>query len=246
MQLTAYCENVSRIFRPGSNEVRALDDVTFRLHRGEMAAIAGPSGSGKTTLLNMIGCLDRPDKGKVFLDSQDISNKSKHELAQIRNEKIGFIFQSFHLIPVLTVFENVEFALQIQGKLSAEGRKERVMPVLEALGIAQLASRKPSEISGGQQQRVAIARALVKKPILILADEPTANLDSKTALSIIELMVRLHQDEGTTFLFSTHDPMVMDTAPRLVHLRDGKIVSDSGEKMNKNQPKEQEAGDVSA
>lgn len=242
MQIAAFCEHVSRIFRPGSNEVRALDDVTFRLHQGEMAAIAGPSGSGKTTLLNMIGCLDRPDKGKILLDGQDISNKTKAELALIRNEKIGFIFQSFHLIPVLTVFENVEFALQIQGKLNAEQRKAQIIPVLESLGIAQLADRKPSEISGGQQQRVAIARALVKKPVLILADEPTANLDSKTALAIMELMVNLHQD-GTTFLFSTHDPMVMETAPRLVNLRDGRIVDDSGEKMNKNQ---RETEDVSA
>jgi putative ABC transport system ATP-binding protein len=223
--------------------VVALDKVDFRLHDGEMVAIAGPSGSGKTTLLNLMGCLDRADEGKIFLHGEDISNKSKVELAQIRNEKIGFIFQSFHLIPVLTVFENVEFALQIQNKYSAKERYDRVMPVLASLGIEALALRKPGEISGGQQQRVAIARALVKQPLLILADEPTANLDSKTAQAIIDLMVKLNQEDGTTFVFSTHDPMVMTAAPRLVRLRDGKVVEDSGEKQDKNR---KEQADVSA
>lgn len=244
MQPTAFCEHVSRTFQHGSNEIRALDDLTFSLFDKEMVAVAGPSGSGKSTLLNLLGCLDRPDRGKVFLQGEDLSGKTKAELALIRNQKIGFIFQSFHLIPVLTVFENVEFALQIQGKMSPSERKDRVMPILEELGIGALATRKPSEVSGGQQQRVAIARALVKKPLLILADEPTANLDSKTAISIIDLMIRLNQEDGTTFVFSTHDPMVMEAAPRLVNLRDGRIIADTGEGQNKNR-KPAEVTDVS-
>ena len=226
MQAAAYCENVTRIFKTGSVEVRALDGVTFEMNPGEMVAIAGPSGSGKSTLLNMLGCLDRPTSGRVFIGGEDTSVLSRTKQAIVRNHKVGFIFQSFHLIPVLTAYENVEFALQIQGKLSPAQRKERIMPVLEALDIAQLADRKPGEMSGGQQQRVAIARALVKKPVLILADEPTANLDSKTSKAIIEQMVKLNREEGTTFLLSTHDPMVMEFAPRLVKLRDGKIVED--------------------
>lgn len=226
MSIVASCQNISRIYLPGENEVRALDGVSLEINQGEMISVAGPSGSGKSTLLNMIGCLDRPSSGTIRIAGEDISNANKSELAHIRNHKVGFIFQSFHLIPVLTVFENVEFALQIQGISSSKERKERIMPILEILGIAQLAQRRPSEISGGQQQRVAIARALVKKPVLILADEPTANLDSKTATTIIELMVKLNQEEGVTFIFSTHDPMVMDVAPRLIKLRDGKIVSD--------------------
>jgi putative ABC transport system ATP-binding protein len=226
VQAAAYCENVTRIFKTGSVEVRALDGVTFEMNPGEMVAIAGPSGSGKSTLLNMLGCLDRPTSGRVFIGGEDTSVLSRTKQAIVRNHKVGFIFQSFHLIPVLTAYENVEFALQIQGKLSPAQRKERIMPVLEALDIAQLADRKPGEMSGGQQQRVAIARALVKKPVLILADEPTANLDSKTSKAIIEQMVKLNREEGTTFLLSTHDPMVMEFAPRLVKLRDGKIVED--------------------
>ena len=190
-----------------------------------MVAVAGPSGSGKTTLLNMYGCLDKPTSGKVYVDGEDITNMNKKQLAHIRNHKIGFIFQSFHLIPVLSAYENVEFALQIQGKLSPAERKERIMPILETLGIASLADRRPGEMSGGQQQRVAIARALAKKPALILADEPTANLDSKTSAAIIELMLKLNQ-EGATFVFSTHDPMVMEAAPRLVHVLDGHVQSE--------------------
>jgi putative ABC transport system ATP-binding protein len=194
-----------------------------------MLAIAGPSGSGKTTLLNMIGCLDRPTKGKVMIDDIDISDLSNTGLAKIRNQKIGFVFQSFHLIPVLTAYENVEFALQIQGNLSKEHRRERIIPLLEALGIVDLANRKPGEMSGGQQQRVAIARALVKDPVLILADEPTANLDSKTSRSIIELMSELNRTNAVTFVLATHDLMVMDSVKRVVRMVDGKITEDSKE-----------------
>lgn len=227
MHPAASCDNVVRIFNPGPNEVRALNGVTFHLNPGEMAALYGPSGSGKTTLLNMIGCLDRPTSGKVSVDNNDVSQKTKTGLALIRNQHIGFIFQSFHLIPVLTAFENIEFALQIQGNLGAEQRRERVMGVMESLGIGGLADRKPTQLSGGQQQRVAIARALVKKPVLILADEPTANLDSKNSAAILELMVELNRKEGTTFLVSSHDHMVMEAVPRLLQMVDGKIVSDT-------------------
>ena len=226
MQPAALCEEVTRVFNPGATEVRALDGIDLTIPRGEMVAVAGPSGSGKTTLLNMLGCLDRPTSGQVTVDGEAIASMSRAQLAHLRNMKLGFVFQSFHLIPVLTVFENVEFALQIRGGMGAKERSDRIMPILETLGIAQLADRRPGEVSGGQQQRVAIARALVKKPVLILADEPTANLDSKTAGSIIELMVRLNSEDGVTFVLSTHDPMVMEAVPRLVKLRDGRVVED--------------------
>lgn len=227
MKLVANCEDVFRVFNEGhANEVRALRGVDLQIQEGEMLAIAGPSGSGKTTLLNLIGCLDKPTKGEVHIAGEPISKKNRTELAQIRNMKLGFIFQSFHLIPVLTAYENVEFALQIQGHMTAAQRRERIMPLLETLGIAQLADRRPGQMSGGQQQRVAIARALVKRPVLILADEPTANLDSKTSLAIIEAMMTLNQDHQTTFVLSTHDPMVMEAVPRLVKLHDGKVIDD--------------------
>lgn len=226
MQAAATCNHVSRIFNPGANEVRALDDVSLTIHKGEMSAIVGPSGSGKSTLLNIIGCLDTPTSGEVLIDGQGVVGVSKKELAHIRSQKVGFIFQSFHLIPVFTAYENVEFALQIEGTTKPSERKDIIMPLLDSLGIGQLANRRPGEMSGGQQQRVAIARALVKKPALILADEPTANLDSKTSMSIVEQMVQLNQEEGVTFVLSTHDPMLMEAIPRVVRLLDGKIVDD--------------------
>lgn len=226
MSEVAVAENVSRIYMPGENEVRALDGMSLTVRSGEMVAVAGPSGSGKTTLLNMFGCLDRPDSGKILLDGVDVTRLGRNQLAAIRASKVGFIFQSFHLIPVLTAYENVEFALQVQGKVPPSQRKELIMPLLKSLGIDHLADRRPSNMSGGQQQRVAIARALVKKPALVLADEPTANLDSKTSLAIIEEMVRLNKEEGATFIFSTHDPMVMDASPRVVSMIDGKVESD--------------------
>lgn len=226
MQAAATCNHVSRIFNPGANEVRALDDVSLNIYKGEMTAIVGPSGSGKSTLLNIIGCLDTPSSGDVIIDGQKVVGVSKAELAHIRSRKVGFIFQSFHLIPVFTAYENVEFALQIEGSTNPSERKDIIMPLLDSLGIGQLADRRPGEMSGGQQQRVAIARALVKKPALILADEPTANLDSKTSMAIVEQMVQLNQEEGVTFVLSTHDPMLMEVIPRVVRLLDGKIVDD--------------------
>ncbi len=230
MEAATFCDNISRYFFAGEeNEVRALDEVSLTINKGEMTAVAGPSGSGKSTLLNMIGCLDTPTAGKVWIDGVDVSGLNRNELSYIRSQKIGFIFQSFHLIPVFTAFENVEFALQIKGGMSHQERKDLVMPLLDSLGIADLAHRRPGHMSGGQQQRVAIARALVKKPTLILADEPTANLDSKTSMSIIELMIELNQKEGITFLLSSHDPMLIEAIPRVVRLLDGKIIDDGQE-----------------
>lgn len=226
MKVAAECKDVHRIFNPGEFEVRALDGVTLSLYEGEMVAVVGPSGSGKSTLLNMIGCLDTPTSGTILIDGEEVTGASPGQLAYVRSQKIGFIFQSFHLIPVFTAYENVEFALQIKGGYTPKERKDLILPLLESLGIGQLADRRPGQMSGGQQQRVAIARALVKKPTLILADEPTANLDSKTSMSIIELMVRLNEEEGTTFVLSTHDPMLMEEIPRSIRIVDGKIVND--------------------
>ena len=226
MKVVASAQDLHRVYMLGENEVRALDGMTVDIMEGQMVAIAGPSGSGKTTLLNMFGCLDKPTSGRVFLDGEDVTDLNKKQLAHIRNHKIGFIFQSFHLIPVLSAYENVEFTLQIQGKLSPSERKAQIMPILDMLGIAHLADRRPGQMSGGQQQRVAIARALAKKPAIILADEPTANLDSKTSQAIIDEMVKINKEEGATFVFSTHDPMVMEAAPRLIKVIDGHVLSD--------------------
>jgi len=205
--------------------VHALKNVSLSVEAGEFTSLAGPSGSGKTTLLNLIGCLDTPDKGMIFIDNELIGPKSPNDLATLRRDKIGFIFQSFNLIPVLSAYENVAFALNIQNLPDREIR-ERAMGILEEVGLGDMAGRRPAELSGGQQQRVAIARALVKKPLLLLADEPTANLDSKTGESILHLMADLNGKLGTTFLFSTHDRMVMDFARRLVMLHDGEVTSD--------------------
>lgn len=226
MKVAAECKDVTRIYNPGEFEVRALDGVDLQIEQGEMAAVVGPSGSGKSTLLNMIGCLDSPTTGQVLIGGENVTKATKDQLAYVRSQKIGFIFQSFHLIPVFTAYENVEFALQIKGGTTTEQRKELIMPLLESLGIDTLAHRRPGQMSGGQQQRVAIARALVKKPTLILADEPTANLDSKTAMAIVEQMVRLNREDGVTFLLSTHDPELMALVPRVIKLHDGKLADD--------------------
>ncbi|MCK4943465.1 MAG: ABC transporter ATP-binding protein, partial [Candidatus Aminicenantes bacterium] len=183
-------------------------------------------GSGKTTILNIVGCLDVPTRGEVFLDEKQISAKKSTELANIRRHNIGFVFQTFNLIPILTAFENVEFPLILKGDMSHRERQSLVEEILTEVGLKDYLNRKPSEMSGGQQQRVAVARALVKKPQLILADEPTANLDSKTGKEILELMLQLNQKTNSTFIFSTHDKMVMDFARRLIKLKDGKIESD--------------------
>ncbi|GIV58528.1 MAG: ABC transporter ATP-binding protein [Bacteroidetes bacterium] len=206
--------------------VRALDGVDFTLEEGEFTAIAGPSGSGKTTLLNLIGGLDRPTEGRVVVAGQDLGRLSRGKLAEFRLYNVGFIFQSYNLLPVLDAVENAEFTLLLQG-VPAEERRQRVERELADLGLGpELWHRRPAQLSGGQQQRVAVARALVSRARLILADEPTANLDSKTGARLLDKMKELNEKLGATFLFSTHDPMVMERARRLVRLRDGQIVSD--------------------
>ena len=219
-------ENVSKIYFTRDIEVHALKEVSLEVESGEFLSLAGPSGSGKTTLLNILGCLDQPSAGTLSLEGVDTGSKTRSQLAEIRRDHIGFIFQTFNLLPVLTAFENVEFPLLLMGKLSKPERRSRVEEILSEVGLKDLLQRKPLEMSGGQQQRVAIARALVKKPQLILADEPTANLDSKTGREILQLMLELNRKTGATFIFSTHDQMVMDFAQRLVRLKDGQIESD--------------------
>ena len=219
-------ENVIKNYKVGKVDVPALRGISLSIEKGDFAAIAGPSGSGKTTMLNLFGCLDKPTGGTVFIEEHDIIKLKPDELADVRNHHIGFIFQSFNLIPVLTAFENVEFPLILVGNMSPAERKEKIMNHLAEVGIADLAHRKPAEMSGGQQQRVAIARALVKSPDYVLADEPTANIDTKTGHEILDLMQNMNQTKGTTFLFSTHDPKVMEHARRLIHIRDGQIESD--------------------
>jgi putative ABC transport system ATP-binding protein len=221
--------HVVKNYTIGKLEVHALRGVDLEIKDGEFMSIAGPSGSGKTTLLNLIGCLDTCTEGDILIDGESIEGKKRDERALLRRRKIGFVFQSFNLIPVLTAFENVAFALSLLKTGAAETR-ETTMKILEEVGLKGLEKRFPNELSGGQQQRVAVARALVKKPTLVLADEPTANLDSDTGKEILKLMEELNRKHGTTFVFSTHDSMVMDFAHRLVMLHDGRIVSDKSKK----------------
>lgn len=202
--------------------VNALRGVSLKIGRGEFTAVAGPSGSGKSTFLHLVGCLDTPSSGSVLVGGRDLSALSKRESALLRRTHIGFIFQAYNLIPVLSAVENVSLPLVLLGA-DARATEEKAYRALAEVGLAGMERRRPKEMSGGQQQRVAIARALVKNPTLILADEPTANLDSKTGKEILELMLSLNEREGTTFIFSTHDPMVMDCARRLVKLRDGLV-----------------------
>lgn len=218
-------QNVSRIYHQGEETVRALDHVTLTLEKGEFVAIAGPSGSGKTTLLHVAVGLDRPTEGKVWIRGHDLNSMSAHELARLRLEEVGFIFQSYNLVPVLSAEENAELILLLRGVPQAQ-RKKTVHRILEEVGLAGLEKRRPSELSGGQQQRVAVARAIAAEPALLLADEPTANLDSATALALLKLMEKLNQEHETTFLFSTHDPRVMKRAHRIIHLVDGRVDRD--------------------
>jgi putative ABC transport system ATP-binding protein len=218
-------QNVSRLYHQGDETIRALDNVDLTLRRGEFVAIAGPSGSGKTTLLNVSVGLDQPTEGKIWVAGQDLTKMSAPELAQLRLNEVGFIFQSYNLVPVLSAEENAELILLLRG-LSAAERKRSVLQVLKEVGLQGLEKRRPSELSGGQQQRVAVARAIVAEPALVLADEPTANLDSETAFALIELMEKLNQEHNTTFLFSTHDPRVMKRAKRIIYLLDGRVEKD--------------------
>lgn len=219
-------ENVMKTYMSGEIEVTALHKINIAIKKGEFTAIAGPSGSGKSTLLNLLSGLDRPSDGKVFIDQKPISDMSGNQLSDFRRDHIGFIFQSYNLIPVLTVKENIEYIMLIQGVPEAE-RAERVNDVLKDVGLTTMGNRRPAQLSGGQQQRVAIARAVVSRPSIILADEPTANLDSVTADNLIDMMRSLNETKGITFLFSTHDKRIMDHSKRLIILKDGNIDSDT-------------------
>ncbi len=218
-------EDVSKIYQQGKIQVRAVDNLSLDIDTGDFCALCGPSGSGKTTVLNLIGGLDVPTQGKVFLENQDLGDLNGAEIARIRRDRIGFVFQAYNLIPVMTAYENAEFVLKLQGRPERECR-DRVMAILTEVGLAGLEHRRPDEMSGGQQQRVAIARAIVTQPAVVLADEPTANVDSATADSLLDLMQRLNREDGVTFLFSSHDQRVMDRARRLIRLRDGRLGSD--------------------
>jgi putative ABC transport system ATP-binding protein len=221
----AVATRVSKVFRVGAVEVRALCDLDLEVRAGDFLALVGPSGSGKTTLLNLFGALDRPTSGNVRVLGHDLGAMSKGERARLRLTALGFVFQAYNLVPVLTARENVELILELQGVGGAE-RRARALSVLGEVGLGELADRRPTELSGGQQQRVAVARAIASRPRLVLADEPTANLDGKNAEQLMALMRDLREKHGTTFVFSTHDPRVIAHASRVVTLEDGKVASD--------------------
>jgi putative ABC transport system ATP-binding protein len=218
-------DNVTKTYHVGNVDVHALRGINLEVDKGEFLSIAGPSGSGKTTLLNLIGCLDKTTTGEIYINNEAVSKKQKDDLALFRRYNLGFVFQTFNLIPVLTAYENVSFALSLLN-VDKNEMKERTMNLLAEVGLKTMEHRFPRELSGGQQQRVAIARALIKEPEIVLADEPTANLDSTTGGEILHLMKELNHKHNTTFIFSTHDKMVMDIADRLVLLHDGEITSD--------------------
>lgn len=218
-------ENLDKIYRDNGIPVHALKKINFTVNKGEFTVLAGPSGSGKTTLLNLIGALDSPTAGKVFFEGTDISNKKPKQLSSLRLNKLGFIFQAYNLIPVLTAIENIEFSMMLSG-ISQKIRRQRAKQVMEELGIGELAEKRPNEMSGGQQQRVAVARAIVNNPMVILADEPTANLDSKTGAILLDIMEQMNREKNITFVFSSHDPQVIERGKRLVFLHDGMIESD--------------------
>jgi putative ABC transport system ATP-binding protein len=218
--------NVSRIYNPETIPVYAVNDVHLHLNRGEFTALVGPSGSGKTTLLNLIGGLDHPDSGSILINDVDITQLSSNQLISFRLHHIGFVFQSYNLIPVLTARENVEMIMQLQ-KINRKDRETRIRQLFEEVQLSDKMNSRPSQLSGGQQQRVAVARALASKPQFVLADEPTANLDSKSASNLLDIMAKLNREEQMTFLFSTHDQRVIERARRVITLVDGKIASDT-------------------
>ena len=223
---TLHLENITKVYRKGDNEVRALDGINLDIQSGEFLTVVGPSGSGKTTFLNIVGCLDSPTDGRIVYDGTELGGLDEKGLSASRRDRISFVFQSYNLIPVLTVRENVELPLLIERKLDAREIRRRAEEMIAAVGLAGKENRYPRELSGGQEQRVAIARALVKQPLVILADEPTANLDSHTAEEIVELMRGINAARGSTFVFSTHDRLVMEHARRVVTIRDGKVTAD--------------------
>ena len=218
-------EHATKLYKVGETETRALDGVNLSIDKGEFTALTGPSGSGKTTLLQLLGCLDKPNSGAIKINGQDVTQLNANQRADLRRDEIGFIFQFFALVPVLNAYENVELPLLLSG-VSAKERRQRVMALLDAVGLADRAHHRPDQMSGGQQQRVAIARALAPRPLLVLADEPTANLDTANGEQAMTIMQRLNQETGTAFIFATHDPRVMAFARRLVTMRDGKILND--------------------
>lgn len=220
------CRGVGKTFGSGELAVHALREIDLDIEKGDFATLAGPSGSGKTTLLNMIGALDRPSSGRVTIEGQELTTLSKNALSDLRLHKVGFVFQAYNLIPVLSAVENVEFVLELQN-LDKATRRARAMAVLERVGLKGMEHRRPSALSGGQQQRVAVARALVSKPAIVLADEPTANLDSATTTELVDLMHELNKDSGVTFVIGTHDPRVISRSKRHIEMLDGRISSDA-------------------
>jgi putative ABC transport system ATP-binding protein len=219
------CMKVNKSYRQGKVVVHALREVDFSIEKGAFAALAGPSGSGKTTLLNLIGGLDLPDSGEIVVDANRYSTMNSSQLADLRLRSIGFVFQSFNLIPVLSALENVEYVMLLQG-IRAKERQEKAKTILTEVGLEDKLHQRPAELSGGQQQRVAVARAIVSEPSIILADEPTANLDSKTGQGLLDIMKQMNEKKQVTFIFSTHDPMVMEYARRIIYIRDGRIEND--------------------
>ncbi|HIF56151.1 MAG TPA: ABC transporter ATP-binding protein [Gemmatimonadetes bacterium] len=225
MKTAVRTTNLWKIYPQEPDPVEAVRGISTEIETGDFVAMAGPSGSGKTTMLNMIGGLTRPSRGQIWIGDREITEMSDKDLAQLRLERIGFVFQSYNLLPVLTALENAEFTLLLSG-VPKDERRKKVLELFDKIGLSGLEDRKPGKLSGGQQQRVAVARAVVANPALILADEPTANLDSKASTDLLDVMERLNQDHGTTFLFSTHDPRVMERSRRLITLVDGQIESD--------------------
>jgi len=224
------CVDLCKTYRQGDQDIKALDHVSIEIDKGGFVCLSAPSGGGKTTLLNAIGGLDIPDSGEVYVDGQRIDNLSKGDLADLRLRQIGFVFQAYNLIPVLTAQENVEFVMQVQGVATSE-RNEKAREILKEVGLEGLENRRPAEMSGGQQQRVAVARAVASRPALILADEPTANLDSKTSDGLMELFTELNENHGSTFIIASHDQRVMNYAKRLVRMLDGRIVEDIDQRV---------------
>lgn len=225
MNAVVRLEDVSKVYGHDGVRVRALDGVSLEIGKGDFAVLVGPSGSGKTTLLNMIGGLDTPTAGRVWVAGTEVGRMKKSELSDLRLRRIGFVFQEFNLIPVLSALENVEFVMLLQGVPEGE-RRSRSYALLKELGLEGLEHRRPSELSGGQQQRVAVARAIAAEPIIVLPDEPTANLDSKAGAALMDLMRRLNEEKGISFVFSTHDAMVVERARRVIRMRDGRIEAD--------------------
>lgn len=218
-------KGVTKVYKQGQVDVHALRGLDLTVHQGEFTAICGPSGSGKTTTLNLIGALDKPTSGQVMLEGKDLATMSRKQLSVMRRDRIGFVFQAYNLMPVLTAYENAEIVMAVQGTPPAE-RKKQVMKLLAEVGLEGMEDRRPNELSGGQQQRVAIARAIASGPAVVLADEPTANVDSETADKLLDIMEKMNKEHGVTFIFSTHDPKVMDKARRLVRMVDGAVQKD--------------------